>query len=54
MRRLFETLYPIQPAFTLADVLSTMAAHPDWLHINQHVEQKQALPDNPHPAEQTP
>lgn len=54
VRRLFETLYPTHPTFTLADLLALMEAHPDWLRINQHIEQKQARPDTLNPAEQTP
>lgn len=42
VRRLFETLYPRRPEFTLADLLATIDAHPDWMRINQHIEQKQA------------
>lgn len=52
--RLFETLHPTRPEFTLADVLATMDVHPDWLYINQHIEQKQARPDAHSPAEQHP
>ncbi|WP_137890883.1 glycosyltransferase family protein [Ramlibacter sp. 2FC] len=54
VRRLFETLHPTQPRFALADVLAIMEAHPDWMRINQHIEQKQARPDTPTSAEQTP
>ena len=54
VRRLFEALHPTRPEFTLADILSAMDAHPDWLHINQHVEQKQARPDPLPPAELHP
>ena len=54
VRRLFEALHPTRPEFTLADVLAAMDAHPDWLHINQHVEQKQARPDPLPPAELHP
>lgn len=54
VRRLFETLHPTQPHFGLADVLTTMDAHPDWMRINQHIEQKQARPGPTSSAEQTP
>jgi spore coat polysaccharide biosynthesis protein SpsF len=54
VRRLFETLYPENPHFTLADVLAMMEAHPDWMRINQHIQQKQALPDTLTPAGQHP
>lgn len=36
---IFETLYPRQPDFALADVLALLAQHPDWPRINQHVAQ---------------
>lgn len=45
---IFDSLYRSQPEFTLADVLSTMRVHPEWMHINQHISQKQATP-NPSP-----
>lgn len=40
VRGLFETLHPINPEFTQADILALLDAHPDWMTINQHVEQK--------------
>ncbi len=42
VRRLFDTVFPDHPEFTLADLLAAMQAHPDWLMINQHVRQKPA------------
>lgn len=42
VRRLFEALYPQQPAFNQADVLALLARHPDWVQINEHVQQKPA------------
>lgn len=42
VRRLFESLYPIHPAFTLADLLAAMKAHPEWVEINRHIQQKPA------------
>ena len=38
--RLFDALHPTNPNFTLADLLATMAKHPEWARINQHIEQK--------------
>ena len=43
VKLIFENLYPGQPNFSMTDVLSLMDAHPDWLQINQHIEQKQAM-----------
>lgn len=42
VRRLFETLHPINPEFTQADILTLLDAHPDWMTLNQHVQQKLA------------
>ena len=42
VKRLFDAVHPSHPDFTLADLLATMQAHPDWLAINQHVRQKTA------------
>jgi len=53
VRRLFETLYPNRPEFTLGDLLATMEAHPGWMAINQHVQQQPAT-DTQKPTEQTP
>ena len=40
--RLFNHLIPIRPNFTQADVLALLEAHPDWIAINQHIQQKPA------------
>ena len=42
VRRLFDAQFPARPHFTLADLLATLQAHPDWLAINQHIVQKAA------------
>lgn len=38
--RLYDHLYPRTPDFTLGDVLTLLEAHPDWIVINQHIQQK--------------
>lgn len=38
--RLFEHLMPTRQNFTQADVLALLEAHPDWIAINQHIQQK--------------
>lgn len=43
IRKLFEALYPRNPAFTLEDMLHLMKEHPEWAKINAHVEQKLIL-----------
>jgi spore coat polysaccharide biosynthesis protein SpsF len=40
--RLFDAVYPENPDFSLDDLLNAMDAHPDWLFVNQHIEQKSA------------
>ena len=40
--RLFDHLMPTQPHFTQADVLALLEQHPDWIAINQHIQQKPA------------
>ena len=52
VRRLFEHLMPTQPHFTQADVLALLDQHPDWIALNQHIQQKpatqtQTLKENP-------
>ena len=42
VRRLFEALIPAHPEFTQEDILDVLDAHPDWLAINQHIQQKPA------------
>lgn len=45
VHQLFEALYPTLPDFSLNDVLAVLEVHPGWMHINQHIVQKQAAPD---------
>jgi spore coat polysaccharide biosynthesis protein SpsF len=40
IRRIIEMLYPRSSDFSLADTLSLVKKHPDWMLINAHVEQK--------------
>lgn len=42
VRRLFETLIPAHPEFTQEDILTLLDTHPDWMRINQHIQQKSA------------
>lgn len=39
--RIYQALYPVNPLFTMDDVLNTLARQPEWLKINSHI-QKQA------------
>jgi spore coat polysaccharide biosynthesis protein SpsF len=50
--RLFDHLMLTRPDFTQADVLALLDANPDWIAINQHIQQKpatqtQTLKENP-------
>lgn len=40
VRRIIESLYPINKNFSLDEMLELLDLHPDWLKINAHVEQK--------------
>lgn len=40
IKRVFEGLYPENPAFRTAEILALLAARPEWLAINSHIEQK--------------
>ena len=40
--RLFDHLMPTRPHFTQADVLALLDRHPDWIALNQHIQQKSA------------
>ncbi|MCP5161960.1 MAG: glycosyltransferase family protein [Hahellaceae bacterium] len=36
--KIFEALYPDKPDFELDDIIRLLAAHPDWILINQNFE----------------
>ncbi len=36
---LYNEIYPVNPLFTMNDVVELMDSHPAWFHINQHIEQ---------------
>lgn len=40
VRRIIEALYLVNKDFTLDDILDLLDAHPEWVKINAHVEQK--------------
>ena len=41
VRKILTELYPKKPDFTLNDVLTLLAAHPEWEKLNAHVRQKE-------------
>lgn len=41
IRRILESLYPVNPNFGIKEIEHLMKAHPEWIAINQHVQQKQ-------------
>lgn len=45
--RLFDHLMLTHPNFTQANVLQLLEAHPDWIAINQHIQQKPATETQP-------
>jgi spore coat polysaccharide biosynthesis protein SpsF len=40
IRLIIEALYPYKAEFGLEDVIALLRAHPEWVLINSHVEQK--------------
>jgi len=40
IKNILETLYPINPLFTLEDVIQILRDKPKWIEINAHVQQK--------------
>ena len=40
VRRIFESLHPRSPDFSMNDVLALLEQHPQWRALNQHVRQK--------------
>lgn len=40
INKIFTTLYPSNPKFGMQDILIQMKMNPEWININQHVEQK--------------
>ncbi|WP_312889690.1 glycosyltransferase family protein [Pelorhabdus rhamnosifermentans] len=40
VRRVLETLYPIQPFFTMENCLELLQRYPEWLEINAAIHQK--------------
>jgi spore coat polysaccharide biosynthesis protein SpsF len=40
VRRIYDALYPANPAFTARDVITLMRARPEWVALNSTVRQK--------------
>lgn len=40
IKRIIEAVYPANKLFTLRDMLDLLAHNPDWVKINNHIEQK--------------
>jgi spore coat polysaccharide biosynthesis protein SpsF len=40
IKNILETLYPINPLFTLEDIIQILRDKPEWIEINAHIEQK--------------
>jgi spore coat polysaccharide biosynthesis protein SpsF len=43
VRRIYEALYPRNPAFTTRDILELLAAQPQLLHVNQGIRRNEGL-----------
>ncbi|HTI87437.1 MAG TPA: glycosyltransferase family protein [Alphaproteobacteria bacterium] len=43
VERIYQTLYPVNPAFTTADVLRLLAEHPDLVALNTGIERNEGL-----------
>ena len=44
LTRIFEALYPRNPAFTLQELIDCLDAHPEWRTINAHMVRRPARP----------
>jgi len=40
VRRLLETLHPVNPTFGWQDCCKVLREHPDWVDINRSIRQK--------------
>jgi len=40
IKRIIEVLYPINPTFTMNDIIELLNENLDWVKINAHIEQK--------------
>jgi spore coat polysaccharide biosynthesis protein SpsF len=40
VRRIYEELYPVNPEFTLGDILALLERQPELVSVNQHIMQK--------------
>lgn len=40
IKNILENIYPVKPFFTLKECLQLMEIHPEWVMINEHIEQR--------------
>lgn len=40
VKTVLESIYPVNPQFTLDDLVELFKRHPEWLSINAHIQQK--------------
>lgn len=45
VRRVFAAAYVSKPDFLLEDILQILEHNPEWLNLNRHVEQRNAVPN---------
>lgn len=43
VQRIYEGLYPVDPAFVTADVLALLERHPEWLELNAGLARNEGL-----------
>lgn len=43
VRKIFESLYPSKPSFSMSDILSLLAGHPEWSSINSRFTRNEGL-----------
>ena len=43
VRRIYEALYPVNPAFTTKDILELLAAHPELSQLNRRFRRNEGL-----------
>lgn len=41
IKKIIENLYPVNPKFSLEDVLKLLKSYPEWSNINAHIEQNE-------------
>lgn len=40
IKRIIESIYPVNPKFTMNDIIKLLEVNPSWMKLNEHIEQK--------------